>query len=381
MSFRLLSAAVWFVAALLVIYGLAVALISTIADVSAFPLIGPLLNRPYFVDRVPPILILMLFSWVLVEIAGKQREVLRQHAAIATFQKQMSEADQNKYQPKAFDLKQPRGVRRADLIIECSRREPSSLHEAVPAAAALDAATLSASYGPLNVYAWILPVLGFIGTASGMASAIAGFSEVLRGPVQVDTLKLQAELSQSVIPGLAAAFETTILALAAALVAYLCTNALRAWDQEALDQLDRLCIVLLSRIPQPPSPDGQKILGVLELILDQVRGVLHVPASIEDAASAMSTSANSLASSADQFAPAVSAVGMAADTLLSASNQTMSAAKAMKEAAEAFVSASDDEPAPDVNAKRGKTADDLASAIKELQEAVLRPITIKMSRD
>ena len=50
----------------------------------------------------------------------------------------------------------------------------SSLHEAVPAAAALDAGSLAATYSPLNVYAWILPVLGFIGTASGMASASTG---------------------------------------------------------------------------------------------------------------------------------------------------------------------------------------------------------------
>src|SRR5262245_51249031 len=255
MNFRTFSAVLWFVSALFVIYGFYVTSVALTGDASGLPLIGPLLRRPHPFDKAAPILILIVFAWVLFEIALKQRHVSRQHAAIASFQSQMADADQNKYQPKAFDLRQPRGVRRADLIIECSRREPSSLHEAVPAAAVLDAGTLAAGYGSLNVYAWILPVLGFIGTASGMASAIGGFSQVLgRGNIRVEAL--QSELSQSVIPGLAAAFETTILALAAALVAYLCTSALRNWDQQALDQLDRLCIVLLSRIPQPPTPDG-----------------------------------------------------------------------------------------------------------------------------
>ena len=86
-----------------------------------------------------------------------------------------------RYTPKAFDLREPRAIRRANLIIECSQRDPSSLHDAIPAAAALDAGKLATSYTPLHVYAWILPVLGFIGTASGMASSIGGFSAALQG--------------------------------------------------------------------------------------------------------------------------------------------------------------------------------------------------------
>lgn len=380
MSFRILSTALWFVAALFVIYGFYVTAIVIVTGASDLPLLGPMLSRSHIIDRVPPILILVLFAWVLFEIFLKQREVSRQYRAIATFQTQMAEADQNRYQPKAFDLKQPRAVRRADLIIECSRREPSSLHEAVPAAAALDAGTLAVSYGSLNVYAWILPVLGFIGTASGMASAIGGFKDVLRGG-QVQVEALASELSQSVIPGLAAAFETTILALTAALVAYLCTSALRDWDQQALDQLDRLCIVLLSRIPQPPTPDGQKVLAVLEKISDQIHSVLQVPASLENAAHAISATADGLASSSNQFASAVSAIGDAAETLASASSQTASAAEALREAAEAIDSKSSDKPTSEMNAKRSNAVEDLASAIKDLQKAVSAPIHFTMSRD
>src|SRR5262249_38062476 len=109
----------------------------------------------------------------------------------------------------------PRALRRLVLIMQCKARgEESSLHEGLPAAAAVDASALAASYVPLQVYAWILPVLGFIGTAIGMAHAIGKFSEALRpaaGQIEVTTA-----LSQGVIPGLSTAFETTILALATA---------------------------------------------------------------------------------------------------------------------------------------------------------------------
>jgi len=226
----------------------------------------------------------------------------------------------------------------------------SSLHEAVPAAAALDAGSLAATYSPLNVYAWILPVLGFIGTASGMASAIDGFKDVLRGgQVQVD--KLAADLSQNVIPGLSAAFETTILALAAALVTYLCTSALRGWDQEALDQLDRLCIVLLSRIPQPPTPDGQKILAILEYISGQLRDLIHVPVTLEGAAKSISVTAEALASSSNQFASSVTAIDTSAESLASAGNQLVSAAATMNEIADAL---------------KTNTSNDLATVLKQL---------------
>ena len=377
--FRTFSVALWSVSALFVIYGLYVTAIALTGDASGLPLIGPLLSRAHPLDRVAPILILILFSWVLFEIALKQRQVSRQHTAIEGFQTRMAEADN--YQPRAFDLGQPRAIRRADLIIECSRREPSSLHEAVPAAASLDAGTLAASYGPLNVYAWILPVLGFIGTASGMASAIDGFKDVLRGG-QVNVDQLAGELSQSVIPGLSAAFETTILALAAALVTYLCTNALRSWDQEALDQLDRLCIVLLSRIPQPPTPDGQKILAVLELISGQIREMIQVPATLESAAKAISTSAEALTSSSNQFAAAVKAVSMAAEALASTSNELSSAAATIGIVAKAL-EGERNERLLEMNGKEGTTSDGLATVLSEVVvslKELQKPLTITLER-
>ena len=379
MSFRALSTALWFASALFVAYGLFVVAVAATSDASGLPLLGSVFSRPHFIDRASPILILLLFGWVLYEIFLKQREVHRQYTAIATFQSRMAAADGDNYQPKAFDLTQPRAIRRGDLIIECSRREPSSLHEAVPAAAALDAGTLAVSYRPLDVYAWILPVLGFIGTANGMASAISGFKNALRGGGQVQVEALASELSQSVIPGLASAFETTILALAAALVAYLCTSALRTWDQEALDQLDRLCIVLLSRIPQPPTADGPKVLAVLEGISAQLGNVLQAPAELGEAAKNLAEAAERFGATGEKLALVVESIGSAAEALESASGQSFSAAHAIRIVAEQVSTGKGEVP---VDRPNGSSAmEELAGAIKDLQKAVAAPLHFTISRD
>src|SRR5262249_6591440 len=93
--------------------------------------IGPLLSRPLPLDKAAPILILIVFASVLFEIALKQRQVSRQHAAIASFQSQMADADQNRYQPKAFDLAE--SMRGSDLrtgelfsYVDLEQRVPES---------------------------------------------------------------------------------------------------------------------------------------------------------------------------------------------------------------------------------------------------------------
>jgi biopolymer transport protein ExbB/TolQ len=388
MSFRAFSTALWYISAMF-IFGVAV-------EVAFFKdtLLGNLVTRPNFIENLPPILILVLFVWVLFELGSKRRKVQHEHSAVVTFKTIMSLADLNQYTPKIFDLKEPRATRRANLIVECSRRDPSSLHDAIPAAAALDASKLAARYTPLYVYAWILPVLGFIGTATGMASAIGGFSNALRGG-QGQIEALANELGQRVIPGLSGAFGTTILALGAAVVAYLCTSALRARDQEALDELDRYCIVLLSRIPQPEGPEGKKIVAALDQILEQLRGILQMPISLEGAASAMKSASETLTMASRESASAALSISRAVSDLVSASSasnaeaagtiasltrQAVSAAQAIKEAAEALKSKKD-EATPEKKATGTLAAEELIAAIRDLQKAVAAPIHVTLSRE
>jgi biopolymer transport protein ExbB/TolQ len=321
MTFRAFSAALWLISVVFVLW---IAFAALFGPIDRLPLIGNMLARPFLLDRATPILIILLFTWILIEIARKVQQVRRERLAVVKFQRQIAKVDQNISSKKGSDPNEPRALRRAVLIMECGSRSPSSLHEAMPATAALDGSALTASYTPLQVYAWILPVLGFIGTASGMATAIDGFKDVLRGgQIQVDSLAFQ--LSQSVIPGLSAAFETTILALSAASVTYFCTNALKGWDQEALDELDRLSIIFLSHIPPPTGSDGGNTAVVLEQISKQL---LSMPMMLEQATNSVKSAANSLNSASNETTTAANSIAAAAQLLASASKDLQESASA-----------------------------------------------------
>lgn len=354
MSFRAFSFMLWLfsVGSMLTIAGYI-----GVGDVAHLPLLGNMLRRP-LVDTVTPIAILVLFTWVLIELAARARRVLRENKAVGEFTKQIAHADlglsriESKFDPQAL-----RAPHRAYAIIQGNRRDPTSLHETLPGMAALDAEALAAKYGALNVYAWILPVLGFIGTASGMASAIAGFKDALRGgPGQVEALSTQ--LSQTVIPELAAAFGTTILALAASLVAYLCTSAIRSWDQEALQRLNRLCVEFLGGIPRGGAGPEIGTSGILLGISARVDQVVQFLDVIKDGGRAMTQAADRVIASNEELHATFSA---AADVLAEVSRELRDS---FHEAAGTLVPVSRD----------------LREASDRLHEAAMAPYVIEIKR-
>jgi biopolymer transport protein ExbB/TolQ len=272
--FRVFSILLWFVAAFFV----------------AKLLPGAWSAREAGAEAIAKIAILLLFAWSLIEILIRARRVQGEHNSVAEFQSLYARAQQGDARPNSGD---PRAVRRAEQMAECTRIDISRLHETVPAIASLDAATLAGSYGPLNVYAWVLPVLGFMGTALGMAKAIGGFKEALRNTTS-NINELVQSLSSGVIPALSDAFHVTILALGAALVVYLCTSALRDWDQEALHKLDRLCILMLASIPLPESPGNARIVQAIERISKQIADIQGVPETLEKAGKAIAAASEQL---------------------------------------------------------------------------------------
>jgi hypothetical protein len=79
-----------------------------------------------------------------------------------------------------------------------------------------DENAILSSFTLVQGFVWAMPVLGFIGTAQGLAYAIGGFSGVLQGQeASLDTIK-QGLLQ--VTSGLGTAFETTLVALVFALL-------------------------------------------------------------------------------------------------------------------------------------------------------------------
>ena len=85
---------------------------------------------------------------------------------------------------------------------------------------------------------WAIPVLGFIGTVLGLSQAVGDFGSVVASGADLERLK--SSLS-GVTSGLATAFETTLIALVAALIVQLLMTMLSHKEEEFLDSTTAFC--------------------------------------------------------------------------------------------------------------------------------------------
>lgn len=104
--------------------------------------------------------------------------------------------------------------------------------------AAADEKYTENSYTLLHGFLWAIPVLGFIGTVIGLSVAVGGFGSVVAGGADLDALK---EALSGVTGGLATAFETTLIALVAALCIQLLSTLLMQKEEEFLHDCANYC--------------------------------------------------------------------------------------------------------------------------------------------
>ncbi len=109
----------------------------------------------------------------------------------------------------------------------------TDVDEILRSQAAQDESSVETSDSLVQGFVWAIPVLGFIGTVLGLSSAIGQFSGVLGGATDVEQI---SQSLKGVTAGLATAFETTLLALVAALVIQLLITVLRKGEEEFLDE-------------------------------------------------------------------------------------------------------------------------------------------------
>ncbi len=95
-----------------------------------------------------------------------------------------------------------------------------------------DEAGIETSYALLQGFVWAIPVLGFIGTVLGLSEAIGQFGGVLGSS---DDLSQISSSLKNVTAGLATAFDTTLVALIAALIVQLSITFMRKEEEEFLD--------------------------------------------------------------------------------------------------------------------------------------------------
>jgi biopolymer transport protein ExbB/TolQ len=114
----------------------------------------------------------------------------------------------------------------------------SDVGDVLKSQATNDENSMETSYALVRGLIWAIPVLGFIGTVLGLSQAIGGFGPVLARSEDIGQLK---DSLQSVTGGLAVAFDTTLVALLAALVLQLILTVLKKREEEFLDECDDFC--------------------------------------------------------------------------------------------------------------------------------------------
>ena len=100
--------------------------------------------------------------------------------------------------------------------------------------ASQDEAAVDTSYSLMQGFVWAIPVLGFIGTVLGLSDAIGQFSGVLGAADDVSQISTALK---GVTSGLATAFDTTLVALVAALVVQLAMTVIRRNEDAFLDEV------------------------------------------------------------------------------------------------------------------------------------------------
>ena len=101
-----------------------------------------------------------------------------------------------------------------------------------------DANFVDSSYTLPKGLIWAIPVLGFIGTVLGLSQAVGGFGTVVASGADLDALK---GALGGVTGGLATAFETTLIALVAALIIQIFLTFLQQKEDAFLDDCASYC--------------------------------------------------------------------------------------------------------------------------------------------
>ena len=117
-----------------------------------------------------------------------------------------------------------------------------------------DENVIESSYTQIKGFIWAIPVLGFIGTVMGLSEAIGSFGAILQNSTEFSQIKGGL---QTVTGGLATAFDTTFIALVAALFIQILINWIKQKDEALLDECTEYCmrnVIARLRLQPPEAP-------------------------------------------------------------------------------------------------------------------------------
>lgn len=114
----------------------------------------------------------------------------------------------------------------------------SDVSTILSAQSAKDEQLVASSFNLASGFIWAIPVFGFIGTVIGLAEAIEGFGQTLQLATDLEAIKGSMTL---VVQGLSTAFDTTLLALVAAVILQILISFQKRKEIQLLDECDSYC--------------------------------------------------------------------------------------------------------------------------------------------
>ena len=144
-----------------------------------------------------------------------------------------------------------------------ARNSVPEVHAFLNTQASLDASSVDSGYTLLRAFIWAIPLLGFIGTVTGISNAVSGLSDSLQTSV-VDEVRVEDVLGNDpaltglaeeddesgrlgarmiaamggVTQGLSTAFDTTLVALVLAILLLFPTESLKRVEYGMLDRIE-----------------------------------------------------------------------------------------------------------------------------------------------
>ena len=101
-----------------------------------------------------------------------------------------------------------------------------------------DESYVSATYTIIKSFIWGIPILGFIGTVVGLSSAVGDFGKIVSKGADIEQLK---SALGNVTSGLGTAFETTLIALVAAMIVQMLMTVILHREEQFLDECSDYC--------------------------------------------------------------------------------------------------------------------------------------------
>ncbi|MGH0037144.1 MAG: MotA/TolQ/ExbB proton channel family protein [Myxococcota bacterium] len=182
-------------------------------------------------------------------------------------------------------------IERVQRALQFFRVRPSvrEVVDQLRAQADADAEAVESSYSLLRVFIWAIPILGFIGTVSGIGDAVGAFSNAVGGAADLGVLQ---ESIGSVTSGLGVAFDTTLLALVMSIAIMFPTSSLQRAEERFLAAVEEYCNEHVMRRMDDASlaapggaPDralGERQIDLLQRLTDALEDVDQRLSKLED---------------------------------------------------------------------------------------------------